>query len=79
MTTEELLPRVMKMDLDTSLKQGVRAFIDASDPVKFAGMPPVRETMHTHLQFVEHFVQATTIEEVESSKVKGESKEVRSS
>jgi len=73
MTSEELMPHVMKMDLDSDLKQGVRAFVAASDPVKFAGQPPVREAIDRDVQFVECFVHATMPKADESSEIKRES------
>jgi len=60
MTTEELLPRIAEIKLERDLDRGVRDFVHASDPVKFAGRPPEIETMQLHFEFVRDFVKKTT-------------------
>ena len=60
MTTEELLPRVGEMKLETALQKGVRDFIDTSDPIKFAGRFVDKEQMQGHLEFVRKFVDKST-------------------
>jgi hypothetical protein len=60
MTTEELLPRIAELELDSRLLQGAREFLRAGDPVKFAEQPAVTETMQRHLEFVRSFVTQTT-------------------
>ena len=61
MTTEELLPRMAELELDSRLLQGAREFVRAGDPVKFAEQPAETETMQRHLEFVQSFVQQTTL------------------
>jgi len=60
MTTEELLPRIAELELDSRLLQGAREFARAGDPVKFAEQPAETETMQRHLEFVRSFVKQTT-------------------
>ena len=60
MTTEELLPSITKIELDSGLAQGVRDFVLASDPVKFAKQTVDRTTMERHFEFVRTFVLHTT-------------------
>ncbi len=60
MTTEELLPRIAELELDSRLLQGAREFVRAGDPVKFAEQPAETETMQRHLEFVRSFVKQTT-------------------
>ena len=60
MTTEELLPRIAKLELDSRLLQGVREFARIGDPVKFAEQPAEAETMQRHIEFVRSFVKQTT-------------------
>ncbi len=61
MTTEELLPRIAELELDSRLFQGAREFVRAGDPVKFAEQPAETETMQRHLEFVRSFVKQTTL------------------
>jgi hypothetical protein len=60
MTTEELLPRIAELDIDSGLVWGVRAFAQASDPVKFADKPADLSEMERHIGFVRSFVKQTT-------------------
>ena len=60
MTTEELLPRIAEIKLASDLDRGVRDFIHASDPVKFAERTAEMETMQLHFEFVRSFVRQTT-------------------
>jgi len=60
MTTEELLPKISELDIDSRLAQGVKTFAYASDPIKFAEQPAGIETMKHHLEFVISFVKETT-------------------
>jgi hypothetical protein len=60
MTTEELLPTINDINLDRSLKAGLRSFLISSDPVKFAGHPVSKEKMESDLVFVKNFVKQTT-------------------
>ena len=59
MTTEELLPVLEQLGMDRALKQDIRRFILACDPVKFAAVPVVRAAMAADLAFVETFVEKT--------------------
>jgi len=61
MTTEELLPRIAELELDSRLLQGAREFVRAGDPVKFAEQSAETETMQRHLEFVRSFVNQTTL------------------
>ena len=60
MTTEELLPKIAEIKLVSDLSRGVRDFVHASDPVKFAGRTAEIETMQLHFEFVRDFVKKTT-------------------
>jgi hypothetical protein len=60
MTTEELLPRMKEIELDNGWVQGIRDFVLASDPVKFAKQTIDREIMERHFEFVKTFVLHTT-------------------
>jgi len=59
MTTEELMPCMLRLDIDGSLQQGARELLMAGDPVKFAGKIPETGRMRTHLEFAETFVRKT--------------------
>lgn len=67
MTTEELLPEIFGLDLNSELKKRARAFFRYSDSVKFANLPPERVKMEEHFKFVNSFVKITTTEEMETS------------
>jgi len=60
MTTEELLPRIAELDIDSGLAQGVKEFARSSDPVKFADQPAEVDKMKRHIEFVRSFVHQTT-------------------
>ena len=59
MTTEELLPRIRELDLDSGIFWGVREFTQTADPVKFADRVAGREKMRRHLEFVRSFISET--------------------
>lgn len=59
MTTEELLPKINKLDLDQNLKQSLKRFLISSDPIKFAGHPVSREKMESDLLFAKDFIKQT--------------------
>ena len=67
MTTEELIPCIVQLRLDTDLQRGVKEFFNASDPVQFAGFTPDRLLMAAHLEFVKNFVKATAPADLEDS------------
>lgn len=60
MTTEELLPKIAEIKLKSDLDRGVRDFVHASDPIKFAERTAEIETMQLHFEFVRSFVRQTT-------------------
>ncbi|RLB85332.1 MAG: hypothetical protein DRH24_02350 [Deltaproteobacteria bacterium] len=60
MTSEELLPRVFELKLDTDLKKEIKNFLYSSDTVKFAGKPAKQEKMESDLKFAKDFVLKTT-------------------
>ena len=60
MTTEEFLPRIKALQLETDLFTGVKHFLNSSDPVKFAAIPADRGKMKDDLTFVRTFVNKTT-------------------
>lgn len=60
MTTEELLPKIDRLNLDRKLKSNLRSFLISSDPVKFAGHPVSTEKMGKDLLFVTDLVKQTS-------------------
>lgn len=60
MTTEEFLPQVKALPMETELFTGVKQLLYSSDPVKFAGTPADRGKMEDDLAFVRTFVNKTT-------------------
>lgn len=75
MTTEELLPKIAEIELPRDLDLGVRNFVRASDPVKFAGRPPEIEIMQRHLEFVTDFVRKTTPASTDETEITATDKE----
>ncbi len=65
MTTEELLPKILHLNLDRNLERGIKDFLIWSDPVKFAGIRADKDKMRADLKFAEHFIGCTTPEEKE--------------
>lgn len=61
MTTEEFLPVLKSLPMPTDLYTGARALLMASDPIKFAGIPPDFKAMKTDLAFVNGFVRQTAL------------------
>jgi len=61
MTTEELLPRVAELKLESDLVRGVREFVYSSDPIKFSGQPADMKNMKRHFEFVKNFVKKTAL------------------
>lgn len=59
MTTEEFLPQVRGLQLETELFNGVKELFHYSDPVKFAAIPADHVKMETDLKFVRMFVNKT--------------------
>lgn len=60
MTTEEVLPRIEKIDIDRKLRQDVKKLLSAADPIKFAGLHAECDQMGKDLLFVKNFVKSTT-------------------
>ncbi len=67
MTTEELIPKIMQLNLDRNLERGIKDFLNWSDPVKFAGITSDNDKMRADLNFAEHFVNRTIPVEAETS------------
>jgi hypothetical protein len=65
MTTEELLPRLDRIEIDRTLKHETKEFIATCDPVKFAnaGVSEVKKTADFDL--LKLFVKKTTVDEQE--------------
>ena len=61
MTTEELLPRVDCLTIEPDLKQTLKIFCRAADPVKFAGARADADKMVHDLAFARDFVRRTTV------------------
>jgi hypothetical protein len=62
MTTEELLPAILKLNIDEDLKVKIKSLINFSDPVKFAGAGADVETMRKHYDFAHDFIGKTSSE-----------------
>ncbi len=60
MTTEELIPKIVVLDMDQDLKDGLKSLFHASDPVKFAGRAATRHEMKMHYDFAHDFIEKTT-------------------
>ncbi|MEJ2158030.1 MAG: DUF4381 family protein [Desulfobacteraceae bacterium] len=60
MTTEELLPHLDRLPLDSHLAQTFKAFCREADPIKFAGAASRREQVERNLAFCRDFVRSTT-------------------
>ncbi|BBO69910.1 hypothetical protein DSCA_38400 [Desulfosarcina alkanivorans] len=61
MTTEEFLPCIDRLPVDSDLARGLRSLCRAMDPVKFGGETVVEKQMETDLFFAREFVQKTTL------------------
>lgn len=60
MTTEELLPHVDQLALETSLAQELKALCRMADPIKFAGAAARQDRLARDLAFTRDFVRQTT-------------------
>lgn len=60
MTTEELIPVIGGLSVETKLKSELRDFLKSTEPVKFAAMGAESEQMDSDFRFVEEFVKVTT-------------------
>lgn len=60
MTTEELLPKIERLELSQGLRKSLRELLQSADPVKFAGRPAVQKKMRQDFAFVQTFVKQTS-------------------
>ena len=60
MTTEELLPRVARLNLAVDLVRGLRRFLIHGDGIKFAGQSTDPQQRESDLDFARWFVRQTT-------------------
>ncbi len=60
MTTEQLLPKIMEINLGHEINQQLKTFFYSSDPIKFADIAADPEKMKDDLLFVRNFVKETT-------------------
>ncbi len=70
MTTEELVPKIEKLQLDKKMKQGVKDLLHASEPIKFAAQNADKQMIENDFQFVENFVKQTSIEKHKEENLK---------
>jgi len=59
MTTEELLPKIDLLGINSEMHQELKALLRSTDPVKFAGVPAAVSKMRQDLDFVRIFVKQT--------------------
>jgi len=62
MTTEELLPRIDRLEMDRNLHKSLKNLFQSADPVKFAGAFAVAKNMQEHLLFAIKLVKETSQE-----------------
>lgn len=60
MTTEELGPALEHLEMERSLKSGIREFLVFSDPIKFADACPALPRRDRDIDFVRKLVEKTT-------------------
>jgi hypothetical protein len=60
MTTEELAPALEHLEMERSLKSGIREFLVFSDPIKFADACPALPRRDRDIDFVRKLVEKTT-------------------
>jgi LPXTG-motif cell wall-anchored protein len=65
MTSEELLPRMDRLQLDRRLTEAFKAFCRETDPIKFAGAAAHRDQMDRNLTFCRDFVRRTAVVSIE--------------
>jgi hypothetical protein len=63
MTTEELLPQVDQISLDSSLALELKTFCRQTDPIKFAGVTANQDRLAQDLAFSRSFVRQTTVKQ----------------
>jgi hypothetical protein len=66
MTSEELLPALDALELDSGLSREVKTFCGRSDLIKFAGAPAAPSRMQADLALVRRFVEQTVVKGVET-------------
>ncbi|MEJ2039103.1 MAG: DUF4381 family protein [Desulfosarcinaceae bacterium] len=66
MTSEELLPELGRLELDSGLRQEVSTFCSLSDLIKFAGAPAGQSRMQADLALARRFVEQTAPKEEET-------------
>jgi hypothetical protein len=57
MTTEELLPKIDVLDINSDIHHELKALLRSTDPVKFAGVPAAASKMRQDLAFVRKFIK----------------------
>jgi hypothetical protein len=63
MTTEELLPELETLHLDSKLYDGLVQLYCGADPIKYAGERPQIRQMELDLAFARNFINGTTPKE----------------
>lgn len=58
MTTEELLPRLVSLDIGRDLQPGLREFLKSGDQVKFARVRPASADMARHLALARQVINS---------------------
>ena len=59
MTTEELLPAIGRLHLETGIQQQLKQLLLCAEPIKFAGQPATKEKMQNDLSFGRQFITMT--------------------
>lgn len=59
MTTEELAPRIEKLEIDPKLKHDLKAFLNSAEPIKYADVYAVEKKMQNDLSLIRKFVKRT--------------------
>jgi hypothetical protein len=67
MTSEELLPRMDRLQLDRRLAEAFRTFCRETDPIKFAGAAAHRDQVDRDLAFCRDFVRRTAVSQDEGN------------
>lgn len=65
MTTEELLPQLKPLNLETDLSEGLARLCRGADPIKYAKQRPEIRQMEQDLAFARKFIRDTTPKEVD--------------
>ena len=59
MTTEELLPAIGRLNLETDIQKQLKQLLLCAEPIKFAGQPATKEKMQSDLSFGRKFITMT--------------------